>query len=191
MERQRVRAMVIAIGVLIALCAVIVFTLQSKDKVATKDAKDVQQGLPVVEQKTPEVSEVQKEDIPSTTVVAATTVVRAFVERLGSYSSESDYGNLEDVFVFSAPNLRASLEATLARERAKTSEGSGYSGVSTTFIRAKVLEQGESTQRLLVTTQRVFSFGSPKSQETRYQDIEVSLTRSGDTWLVESYTWKD
>ncbi len=121
---------------------------------------------------------------------SATTVARTFVERLGSYSSESDAANIEDILPMATTSFQKQLE-TLAKQSRASSDGSYY-GVSTLVVTAPKTVSASSTQTVLsMTTQREESKGDPGNTTIKYQSITITLVKSGTTWLVDGYTWKD
>lgn len=121
---------------------------------------------------------------------SATTVARTFVERLGSYSSESDAANIDDILPMATASFQKDLEALAKSARAST-DGSYY-GVSTLVVTAPKTVSSSSTQTVLsMTTQREESIGDPGNTTVKYQSITITLVKSGTTWLVDGYTWKD
>lgn len=121
---------------------------------------------------------------------SAITVARTFVERLGSYSSESDAANIEDILPMATTSFQKELE-TLVREARASADG-GYYGVSTLVVTSPKTVSASATQTVLsMTTQREESIGDPSNTTKKYQSITVTLVKSGTTWLVSGYTWKD
>ena len=117
------------------------------------------------------------------------TIARVFVERFGSFSSESGYGNIEEVMVLATPGVQAQLEQILEQARASSSEA--YYGVSTTVIGLTKQVVTDDEVEFLVTTQRRESIDSPANTVVKCQDINVTLVASGDTWLVSDFAWSD
>ena len=115
------------------------------------------------------------------------TIARAFVERFGSFSSESGYGNIDDVLTLATSGMQAQLESIAAEARAQG--GDSYYGISTTILTIEELSRTEAEASFLITTQREESINSPANTTVRYQEIEVSLTANGDTWLVSGFAW--
>jgi len=117
------------------------------------------------------------------------TIARVFVERFGSFSSESGYDNIEEVMVLATESVQIRLEQLLTQARASESEA--YYGVSTTVIGLSETAISESEVVFDVTTQRRESIDSPANTTVKYQDIELTLVASGDTWLVSDFSWSD
>ena len=129
---------------------------------------------------------------PATPVVKKTspvTVARTFVERLGSYSSEAEAANIEDILPMATSSFQKTLES-LVREARTSSDGSYY-GISTLVITApKTVSSSDVQVVLSMTTQREETIDTPGNTTVKYQSITVTLVKSGTTWLVDGYTWK-
>lgn len=117
------------------------------------------------------------------------TTVRVFIERFGSFSSESDYSNVEDVMALVTPALQNELQALA--EEARASSGGAYYGVSTYIVTMTEIARTDTTASYSVTTQREEAIESPGNISLRYQDIEISLVKDGLDWLVSDYYWSD
>ncbi len=180
---RRAIEIIVASVVLLGLVLLVLFLLTRGDKPpapAPTPEPQVTSGMP----------EVNPEDVPPPAVVSAQTVARVFVERFGSYSSESDFANVEDVIALATPSFAIELENVLAAERRASVTGGAYYGISTFVISSKVQSESETATTLFITTQRRESVGSPGNTTTRYQDIEVSLEKVDENWLIADYTWK-
>ncbi len=143
-------------------------------------------------------------NIPTPGVVSATTIARTFIERFGSYSTETDFANVDDIRVLATPSFLANsassagscgcFQAEMDQQVAVLRQGmdpdGGYTGVSTTIISIKTQTEAETSTTFLITTQREESVGNPGNTTVRYQDVEISLVKSGDDWLVDDVTWK-
>ncbi len=121
---------------------------------------------------------------------SAITVARTFVERFGSYSSEADAENIDDVLPMATVAFQKKL-TSLAKDVRASSTGAYY-GVSTLVVTAPKTVSASATQTVLtMTTQREETNGDPSNTTKKYQSITVTLVKSGTTWLIDGYTWKD
>lgn len=139
---------------------------------------------------TAELPPVNPADVPQQSTVAATTISRTFIERFGSYSSQSDFANIDDVMSLATDRFRTELEGLVRQYRAATSADDEYTGVSTYVIATRTVAETEEAMTLAVTTQRRESVGNPGNSTMRYQDVEIALVKNGDSWLVDGLTWK-
>lgn len=181
MENRQKIEIAIAVAVLLGLVLLLFFLLR-------KPAEPVVDDITVpVADTTPDVPQVDSEDIPTNNVVSAQTVARNFVERFGSFSSDSDYLNVDDVLSLATRQLQARLQrlANDAREGASES----YYGISTKAIIFTVEEESDAAMALRITTQREESIDSPANTSVRTQDIRLALVKDGDDWLIDDFTW--
>ncbi len=139
---------------------------------------------------TDELPPVNPADIPQQSTVAAITVSRTFIERFGSYSSQSDFANIDDVLSLATERFQTELQGLVTQYRAATSSDDEYTGVSTYVISTKTVSETAQGMMLAVTTQRRESVGTPGNSTLRYQDVEIVLVKNGDSWLVDGLTWK-
>ncbi len=174
---------VIAAVVILILLLVLLFFILRKPKAEidqNPEPEEIVNAMP----------EVDPQDIPEPGVVMASTVTRIFVERFGSYSSESDFANVDDVMKLATLTYQDELESLVAGYRRQFDENAGYTGISTIVIGIKMLTESDVAATFLVTTQREEAVGNPGNATLRYQDAEVSLVKSGDDWLINDLAWK-
>lgn len=113
---------------------------------------------------------------------------RSFVERFGSFSTESDYKNVEDVMNLATNDLQGRLW-NIAEQARRDVVGSFY-GVSTRVISMNTVSQTDTAASLVITTQREETFETPANTSVKYQDITLDLVRVGDSWLVNDFLWQ-
>ncbi len=189
MERKTKIEIALAVAVLLLFVAFLLFwkqkavtpsaTTTEKTTITTSSDKTTGTSTDTTTQETPVVKE-----------TSAITVARTFVERLGSYSSEADAANIEDILPMATTAFQKKLE-TLAKQ-ARTSGDGSYYGVSTLVVTAPKTLSSSATQTVLsLTTQREETVGDPGSTTVKYQSITITLVKSGTTWLVDGYSWKD
>jgi hypothetical protein len=181
MSRRKIE-IIIAVVILILLCILLAIFLR-QPKVESPDVDTTPAAVAPL-------PEVNPEDIPAPEMVSAATFARIFVERFGSYSSESDFANVDDILALATPRFQAELESLVEGYRRQLADQDGYTGISTLFIGAKTVSETETSATLLVTTQREESVGSPGNTSLRYQDVEVALVRNGESWLIDDVTWQ-
>ncbi len=124
-----------------------------------------------------------------TTVVAPTgaelsVVSRIFVERYGSFSNQSKKQNLRDVWSMLTKSFQDRLNLT-----ANTAVTADYSGIETRVVSISVVSQSATEAELKVKAQRSERQADLQTK-TYYQDIVLSLIKSGDQWLVDRAEWK-
>lgn len=118
---------------------------------------------------------------------AAESLARFFIERIGSYSNQSRYQNIEDVL----PLMNASLKTWAENQKKGGGGGSAYRGVTTKALALEMLTWEPKNKAVMrVSTQRQEA-SDGGADRVYYQDAEVALVYSGDTWLVDAFSWKD
>lgn len=134
------------------------------------------------------------EPIVETTVSSRTLesppdiIARSFVERFGSYSTDIDYANVDEVKTFATAALVNQLDTLLNGVR-QSAGAATYYGVSTKVITIDMIEETETSATFAITTQRKETIDTPANTSVRYQDIEVEVTKAGNRWLVDGFTW--
>ncbi len=113
---------------------------------------------------------------------------KTFTERYGSYSSEADFANLEDVLSLMTADFAARTQTLINTGTAQE----GYYGISTKVITITVdqMDEAAGTAQTTVTTQREESKGGPQNAVVRYQDIVLVFVKEGEVWKVASATWQ-
>ncbi|MCH8049694.1 hypothetical protein IH979_03225 [Patescibacteria group bacterium] len=173
----------LAILILIGVVVLVLFLLLRRPP--SEEAEEVQ---PEVEEMM-EVAPIEEAFIPpGPHEVAPQTVIRVFVERFGSYSSESNYENVDDVLQMTTPSLQPRLEQLASDARRNSSNI--YYGISTRIIAMNEIELTDKAAVFSITTQREESIDSPANTTVRYQDIVVELVKDGLGWLVDDFEWK-
>lgn len=169
---------IIAILVLAGLVILLFFILRNPVEPTTTPNDQQQADRPPVER----VTQVDSRTVES----PADVIARTFVERLGSYSTDVDYANVDDVKALVTSAMSGELDRLVA---SVSGQQTGYYGVSTKVISLKTVSSDDSSTTIDMTTQRKESFDTPANTSVRYQGITVELTKSGNRWLVSDYTW--
>lgn len=146
--------------------------------------------IPVSENGT-DVPSVPEEMIPQVATVSASTIVKTFVERFGSYSSESDFANVDDVISLATPTFKNELTRLAANARKSASKDDAYYGISTIVLSTSMKDETETSATMVALTQREEAVGSPGNTTVRYQSITVDLVKDGDDWLIDGFTWAE
>lgn len=184
MEKRHKIEVGVAIAVLLGLFIFLfLFLRNSGDIVPTEnDGKS-----PTTVDRQVDALPVDSADIPTQSVVSAQTTARNFVERFGSFSSDVDYLNIDDVLPLATASLQRELRELAEDARENTSDA--YYGISTKAIIFTIEEENDTSITMLVTSQRQESIDSPGNTTVRNQQIRLVIVTDGDGWLVDSFTW--
>jgi hypothetical protein len=112
-----------------------------------------------------------------------------FAERLGSFSNQSDYGNITDLMMFMTDSMQDWADGYIAKLKADNASGDYY-GISTTAVVSTVNSFNESVGQaeVTVTTKRKEIKGV--SESSFNQNLKVSLVKEGDEWKVDGAYWE-
>ena len=190
MERKRVIEVTIAGAILLAFMFLVWWIVRDKTPQQVVEEEKAQ-TFPITNKTEKPTTTIDPVNVPQIQEVSAGTVARTFIERIGSYSSESDYQNVNDVLGIVTKELSQRLQKDAEKARAQSPDNGGYYGISTSYIGAKNSKESDTAITLLVQTQREESFGSPGNSTVRYQSVEVTLIKEGQDWKVSEYTWKE
>ena len=118
--------------------------------------------------------------------VALQTVAKTFVERYGSFSSESNYANIVDVL----PLATKTFEVILLKQTQAGTSAEFY-GITTRALVMKVDTRDEAagTAKMTVTTQREERKGDLAVETVRYQTIVLTFEKEQNVWKVASAAW--
>lgn len=178
MNKKKIE-IIAAVLVIIALIVVLFLVLRPASQDGPSDQPD-EQVIDRVIERVSEVDSRTKESPPD-------VIARTFVERFGSYSTDIDYKNVEDVMTLATAGLTGQLGDLLSD--ARNAPETGYYGVSTHVISVDTVDETDTTATLEMTTQRQETIDNPSNTSVRYQDIVIELTKSGNRWLVSNFTW--
>ncbi|MBU1036821.1 hypothetical protein KKF32_02160 [Patescibacteria group bacterium] len=136
----------------------------------------------------PDVVETSKPQSPLTSLESrVTTVARNFAERFSSFSTDSQYSNLEEVEVLASARLIKQLEQI----RQEVADNQGYYGITSKVLKTKInfLDEASGTAEVTVTLQREES-RQGQAPVVYYQNLDLSLISSGQNWLVDKVQWQ-
>ncbi len=184
MDRRKIIEYVIIILLIIALGALIWFLL-FKEKVTVP----VSPTNPDIVRSMPRADQVFTPEEIAAAQPTAQTAGRIFAERFGSYSNQSEYGNIGDVLALVTPELKVTLEALRVAAQGELTET--FYGVNTRILGVETVAFTDTTAELSIQTQREEEVGTPGNTRVYYQKINLSMQKQGDTWLVAQYAWAD
>ena len=186
----RQKIIIAAILVIIAIILILLFW-PSKQKSVTPTANqtntlETTNSQPTTEPK-PAPTPVTPEEKQKAT---AQTVAKIFAERFGSYSSESQADNLEDLLPLATTGYTATLQAQIKKLR-EADPSADYYGVTTRVLSTTLSgEVSDGTATFDVLTQREEATGSVDNLSITYQTLTVSLKLVGEDWLVNGAVWQ-
>jgi len=115
----------------------------------------------------------------------------AYAERLGSYSTQSDYGNFTDLQIYMTDNFRAWADNYVAEQKAAAKSGSYY-GITAKALTTEVKSFNDSagTAEIIVTTERRASTAEIGGGEPYLQKLNISFLKVNGEWLMDAAYWE-
>jgi len=113
----------------------------------------------------------------------------AFAERLGSYSSDSNYANLLDLKLFMSPEMSDWADSYVKTLQANRDKDSQYYGISTIAVSGEItsFDNEAGTAVGQISTQRNELRGS--NSNTFIQKLNIEFTKINNEWKVSSASW--
>jgi len=115
---------------------------------------------------------------------AVKQLAKIFIERYGSYSTDSNFQNIKDVQSLVMPALWAKISTKIGSKL----DAQNFVGVTTIAVSAVVDEmQSDSATVSIMATQTEDKNGA---RSTVQKNVTVYLVKSGSNWLVDKFEWK-
>lgn len=114
-----------------------------------------------------------------------------FAERLGSYSSQSNYSNIIDLQLFMTPAMKNWSDTYIDRLKSENPSTSYY-GISTYALSSQILNYDENMGRakIMVITQRKEVTDDLSNENLFVQNIVIDLVKLNDKWLLSGAFWQ-
>lgn len=128
---------------------------------------------------------------PTSTALAVEQLAMTFTERYGSYSTEGNYVNLEDLYSLMTERYQRTTEADVAWMRASRAASGSVPAVTTFVVHVSAhLSEGEAstTATADVVTQRT-TIRSGARPQTTTETLNLEIRKTPDGWRVESAKW--
>lgn len=140
----------------------------------------------------PQTYDITKEDEHQTDAEDLAKIAMAFAERLGSFSSQSDYGNFTDLKIFMTESFQVWADKYVNEQRATAKSEGDYYGITTKALTAVVkgFDANAGTARIIVATERRESNTEINGGEAFRQNIDIDFIRLGEEWLVDAAYWE-
>ena len=119
-------------------------------------------------------------------------IAAAFAERLGSYSNQGNFENINDLKVLMTEKMKQWADNLIEKTRTAAVNSSVYSGVTTKAVSTSIssLDESDGSAKIIVGTQRRETAGSMAGNEKiSYQDLELNFEKVGDSWMVDEANW--
>ena len=114
-----------------------------------------------------------------------------YSERLGSYSSQSDYGNFTDLKIYMTEAMRDWVDEEVLDLQAKN-RNKGYYGIETKALTSdlKSFDDKAGQAEIAVVTERRESTATVGGGESFRQAITIRFAKVGGDWLIDGAYWE-
>ncbi len=187
-EQQKKKAFWLAIIILIVIGVLFFFlTIKDKDNVDVESERD---EVPEFQAPSPDIKyDPELPPAATNTEFSAINLAKNYVERLGSWSTDNQLHNLEELEPLSSAKMRVYLDSVEADY-----SNDNFSGITTKSLTADMLSVDENSAEIMVGTQRVTTKEEKETKDITEkvftQEVKVSLIKSGNTWLVDEVEWQ-
>ena len=120
----------------------------------------------------------------------ASKVSALFTERLGSFSNQSDYGNVTDLKIYMTANMRDWSDKYVTDLRAQKYSGVYY-GITTHSLTTKVLSYDQKAGKIKIEVQTERQESNADVLGSSYlQKMTLDLVKVNEEWLVDGAFWE-
>ncbi|MDD3085347.1 MAG: hypothetical protein PHU32_05680 [Candidatus ainarchaeum sp.] len=119
------------------------------------------------------------------------SIARSFSERFGSYSNQSDYGNITDVYDWLSSDMKEWADSYINNLKANTNYSGTYYGITTKALIEPLINNfnpNSNRVEVIVKTQRE-EVSSSNESKIFDQDIKIIFIKENGNWLVDEATW--
>lgn len=136
--------------------------------------------------------DISQEETHQTNEIDLVKLAQAFAERFGSYSNYSNYSNFSDLKIFMTKSMQAWAQNYVADLKTQSQASDEYFGVSTKAVSSQVVEytEGSDMAVIMVKTVRSENVSQLEDSKNYNQDIEITLKKVNNDWLVDSAYWQ-
>lgn len=202
-NRKKIGLLIIAVSVLILIIIIVMLMKKTGPEVngptvtettgnlvpSFDDAVPTPTSTPGDKTRNYQTYDVTKEEAHKVDASDAAKISSLFATRLGSFSNQSDYGNVTDLKIFMTPSMREWADKYVAELKSQEYTGEYY-GITTNTLTTKVLSYDDKTgkAKVEVTTERREDRGTTLG--TSYQQkMTLDLVKDNNSWLVDNAVW--
>jgi len=116
-----------------------------------------------------------------------------YSERLGSFSSQSEYTNFSDLKIYMTESMKAWADKTIKDLQEKNKGGQAYYGIETKALTTEVKSYDDKIGQaeISVATQRRESTEKIGGGDPFIQKINLSFLKVNGEWLIDKAYWQN
>lgn len=115
------------------------------------------------------------------------------VERYGTYSNQSGFANIRDLFVFMSDDFAQRSRQTISRAQEADSDVALYYGITTeaAITDTVTFNDTQGTGTFRVQAQRQEYLGGPNNVRSFQQTALVEVVKEGGVWKIDAIEWQE
>jgi len=119
-------------------------------------------------------------------------MAESFAERFGSYSNQSNYGNISDLKIFMSSRMQAWADDYINQAIQRKTDANIYYGITTKAIASEIKQYDNDSGQaeILVKTQRREATGTTANASSFYQEITIKFIKENGVWKVNDAFWQ-
>jgi len=180
-KRQR-NLLILAIVIILIILLLIFWPRGEKTDNVINDTPVVAE---VVDEEEQQLAPLIERATPTPNQASAEAVARIFSERFTSFSYQSDFANIKDVYPLMTDSFRVEQELYVA----STPVSDEYYGVSSDLISLDTTMNSNTSAVMDAYLQRVESKRSTTNTSTKYETLRLNLVFENGSWLVDGANW--
>lgn len=117
-------------------------------------------------------------------------IASSFAERLGSFSNQSNFGNISDLKIFMTDKMKDWADNYITVQKEKKLDASTYFGVTAKALSVQTVSYNdfEDKAEFIVKTQKR-AMNETSELRTYYQDLSIKFVKDEGIWKVDSAEW--
>lgn len=185
MDDKKKRLLLI-VGILI-LIAILALLFWPREKTLAPPREETPAAAPAPAAEPSLVAPLVEREVPTPTQASAEAVARTFAERFASFSAQSRFANIRDLYPVMTNQFAAEQEALIASAPALGE----YYGVTSKIVSLTTVSLENGSAVIEASLQRIEARGSAQNAETKYETLRLDLVFENGTWLVDGAAWSD
>jgi hypothetical protein len=209
MNRKHIGLLIIILGIILILVILYIIFFSSRfsfnDFINNNDNNTVVtppvNNLPIDDTTKEEVKkkatiniEKIKKDLIDVTEDDLKQMAASFAERFGSYSNQSNFGNIEDLKIFMTKKMQVWADNFVEEQRTKSQFSGIYYGITTKAVseEAKTFDDDAGVSSIIVSTRRREASNTTNNTTNVFnQTIKVDFIKENGAWKVDSALWQN
>ncbi|HBL39695.1 TPA: hypothetical protein DDZ10_03435 [Candidatus Uhrbacteria bacterium] len=183
MNDKKKRLVLIAGILVLLLILLLLFWPKKKQPEAPLTETPSASPAPVAE--TSLVAPLIEREVPTPSQASAEAVARTFAERYASFSAESHFINITDLFPIMTDAFRTRQKVFI--ESAEPLDE--YYGVTSKIVSLSAVLFTDSVAVVDASLQRIEARGSAQNMATKYETLRLNLVFENGSWLVDGAEW--